>query len=119
VSSTDDSDLDNLLLRLARGDRSAFKQAFAILWPPALRLCQCMLRNDADAADAAQQALEKILVRSATTMAPDRHCRGRLRSRAGVSNDDRGRARRKETFDDFAAAASGVDAEHELASGSF
>jgi len=31
----------------------------------------------------------------------------------------RGRARRKETFDDFAAAASGVDAEHELASGSF
>jgi RNA polymerase sigma-70 factor, ECF subfamily len=55
--------LDSLLVQLAEGDRTAFTAVFRILWPPVLRLCNSMLKNDADAADAAQQALEKVLTR--------------------------------------------------------
>jgi RNA polymerase sigma-70 factor (ECF subfamily) len=57
------ADLDLLLQRLADGDRSAFTAAFRQLWPRVLRLCASLLNNDADAADAAQQALEKVLTR--------------------------------------------------------
>jgi RNA polymerase sigma-70 factor (ECF subfamily) len=57
--------LDTLLAQLADGDRAAFTPVFRILWPPVLRLCGSLLRNDADAADAAQQALQKVLTRSA------------------------------------------------------
>src|SRR6476469_2073481 len=56
--------LDSLLVQLAEGDRAAFTVVFRLLWPPLLRLCRSMLKNDADAADAAQQALEKVLTRS-------------------------------------------------------
>ncbi len=56
--------IDALMARLAEGDRSAFTPVFELLWPPTLRLCASLLRNDADAADAAQQAMEKILVRA-------------------------------------------------------
>jgi RNA polymerase sigma-70 factor (ECF subfamily) len=59
-----DNALDSLISRLADGDRAAFTAAFKILWPPTLRLCTSMLKNDADAADAAQQAMESILARS-------------------------------------------------------
>jgi DNA-directed RNA polymerase specialized sigma24 family protein len=59
-----DPTLDALMARLAEGDRSAFSPVFERLWPPALRLCANMLKNDADAADAAQHAMEKILVRA-------------------------------------------------------
>jgi RNA polymerase sigma-70 factor (ECF subfamily) len=55
--------LDSLVARLADGDRAAFTPVFQLLWQPVLRLCSSMLRNDADAADAAQQALEKVLTR--------------------------------------------------------
>lgn len=58
------SELDALVARLADGDRSAFTPAFKLLWPPALRLCMKMLKNEADASDAAQQAMEKILSRA-------------------------------------------------------
>ncbi len=57
--------LDTLLVQLADGDRAASTAVFRILWPPVLRLCSSMLKNDADAADAAQQALEKVLTRCA------------------------------------------------------
>lgn len=57
------ADLDSLLYRLADGDRSAFTEVFRLLWPKVLRLCEGMLKNEADAADAAQQALEKVLTR--------------------------------------------------------
>lgn len=57
--------LDALLAQLADGDRAAFTPVFHILWPPVLRLCRSLLKNDADAADAAQQALQKVLTRSA------------------------------------------------------
>jgi RNA polymerase sigma-70 factor, ECF subfamily len=56
--------LDALVARLADGDRAAFTPVFQILWQPVLRLCSSLLKNDADAADAAQQALEKVLTRS-------------------------------------------------------
>ena len=53
-----------MLARLADGDRSVFPQLFARLWPPIRRLCLSLLRNEADAADAAQEALQKILERA-------------------------------------------------------
>ncbi len=58
------AELDLLLYRLADGDRSAFTPAFRLLWPKLRTLCQGMLKNEADAADAAQQALEKVLTRA-------------------------------------------------------
>lgn len=58
------SDLDRLLARLSEGDRSAFSDAFRLLWPPILRLCKGMLHNEADAEDAAQEAMQKIFSRS-------------------------------------------------------
>lgn len=57
--------LDALVARLAGGERSAFTPAFQILWPRVRDLCRSMLKHEADADDAAQQALEKILTRSA------------------------------------------------------
>jgi len=50
--------------RLADGDRSAFSALFRALWPPALRVCQRMVHDEADAADAAQAAMMKILERA-------------------------------------------------------
>lgn len=52
------------MARLAEGDRSVFDAVFERLWPATLRFCTSLLKNDADAADAAQQAMEKILVRA-------------------------------------------------------
>jgi RNA polymerase sigma-70 factor (ECF subfamily) len=60
-----DETLDASMARLARGDRSAFTSVFQALWPRTLRLCTNILKHDADAADAAQQALAKILERAA------------------------------------------------------
>ena len=57
------SDLDSLLYRLADGERAVFAEVFRALWPKVRRLSQSLLKNDADAADAAQQALEKVLTR--------------------------------------------------------
>jgi len=59
-----DDAIDVLVARLADGDRSVFTAVFRALWPPTLRLCRTMLKNDADAADAAQEAMEKILARA-------------------------------------------------------
>lgn len=63
MSNVQNAELDSLLAQLADGNRAAFTDVFRLLWRPVLRLCTSMLRNEADAADAAQQALEKILVR--------------------------------------------------------
>ena len=62
MSST--SQIDALLARLADGDRSAFTPVFRQLWEPVFRLCLSLLTNEADASDAAQQAMEKILQRA-------------------------------------------------------
>src|SRR5882724_4621974 len=64
-SATQDQNLDALVAQLAEGDRSAFTPAFQLLWTPTLRLCTRLLKNGADAADAAQQAMQKILERAA------------------------------------------------------
>jgi RNA polymerase sigma-70 factor, ECF subfamily len=57
--------IDVLMARLADGDRSAFTRVFELLWGPIYRLCLTLLKNEADAADAAQEAMQKILQRSA------------------------------------------------------
>lgn len=57
-------ELDALMGRLADGDRDAFSPLFRALWPPALRVCERMLYREADAADAAQGAMMKILERA-------------------------------------------------------
>jgi RNA polymerase sigma-70 factor (ECF subfamily) len=59
----EDQNLDVLVAKLAEGDRSAFTPAFRLLWTPMLRLCTTLLKNDADATDAAQQAMYKVLER--------------------------------------------------------
>lgn len=64
MSPEQKSQLDVLLGKLADGDRAAFTPVFRLLWQPVLRLCGSLLKNEADAADAAQQALEKILTRA-------------------------------------------------------
>lgn len=56
--------LDALMTRLADGDRTAFSPVFERVWGPVLRLCRSLLKNDADAADAAQEALHKIFERA-------------------------------------------------------
>jgi RNA polymerase sigma-70 factor (ECF subfamily) len=59
-----DPALDALMARLADGDRSVFDEVFRRLWPPTLRLCSSLVRDEDDGADAAQQAMVKILERA-------------------------------------------------------
>jgi len=61
---TDSNTLDALMTRLADGDRAVFSRVFGLLWGPTHRLCSSLLKNDADAADAAQEAMQKILERA-------------------------------------------------------
>lgn len=58
------AELDALVARLADGDRSSFPRVFDLLWPPVHRLCLKLLSHDADAADAAQEAMHKIFERA-------------------------------------------------------
>jgi RNA polymerase sigma-70 factor (ECF subfamily) len=62
--ASDDLDIDSLMARLAEGDRSVFSAVFTTLWPRTLRFCQSLLKNEADASDAAQEAMQKILERA-------------------------------------------------------
>ncbi len=48
------------MVRLASGDRRMLRGVFDALHPVVLRWCRRMLRDDADAEDAAQVALEKL-----------------------------------------------------------
>jgi RNA polymerase sigma-70 factor, ECF subfamily len=57
-------DLDERMARLAVGDRAVFGDVFRLLWGPTQRLCQSLLHNEADAQDAAQEAMQKILERA-------------------------------------------------------
>jgi len=59
-----DRELDALMARLADGDRSVFAEVFKRLWSPTQRLCMHLLQHDADASDAVQQAMQKILERA-------------------------------------------------------
>jgi len=57
--------LQDLLARLADGDRAAFPPAFALLWPVTRSFARSFLRDDAGAEDAAQQALVRLFLRAA------------------------------------------------------
>lgn len=52
------------MARLASGERAAFNRVFELLWGPVLRFCEGVLKNHAEAADAAQEAMYKILERA-------------------------------------------------------
>ncbi len=60
----EEEQLDALMTRLADGDRAVFTRVFELLWSPIHRLCTSLLKNEADAADAAQEAMQKILERA-------------------------------------------------------
>jgi RNA polymerase sigma-70 factor (ECF subfamily) len=57
--------VNDLMIRLADGDRSAFDQVYADLWPVVTSFCGKML-SGADAEDAAQQALLKVFSRASS-----------------------------------------------------
>ena len=58
-------ELQELLTRLADGDRAAFPPAFTLLWPVTRSFARSFLRDDAGAEDAAQQALVRLFLRAA------------------------------------------------------
>jgi len=58
-------ELQELLARLADGDRAAFPPAFTLLWPVTRAFARSYLRDDAAAEDAAQQALVRVFLRAA------------------------------------------------------
>lgn len=60
-----DVNIDALMGQLADGHREAFSPLFRALWTPALKVCQRMVKGEADAADAAQAAMMRILERAA------------------------------------------------------
>lgn len=64
MTDTREAELDFQLARLADGDREAFPHVFKLLHEPILQVCMNILKNDADARDATQEALEKIFERA-------------------------------------------------------
>jgi len=58
--------LHDAMLRLKDGDRDAARPVFDILWGPTLALARASLGDDADAHDAAQQALMKLFAGAAS-----------------------------------------------------
>lgn len=64
TTETSLKELDELMVRLAKGDRAVFSEVFGLLWGPIQRLCQSLLKHEADAQDAAQEAMQKILERA-------------------------------------------------------
>ena len=59
------AEIDVWMARLAAGERDAFTCVFEAVWPRVYGLCRATLGNDADAADAAQQAMMKLMERAA------------------------------------------------------
>lgn len=67
-----EAELDELMSRLAGGDRTAFDDLYRALRPRALRAARLQL-GDADAQDIAQRALERVFAR-ASDFEPGRAC---------------------------------------------
>lgn len=111
--------LDGWMAQLADGDRSVFRAVFERLWPPVERLCQRLLQNPADAADAAQEALQKILERAPVDYDRSRPALPWALAIAGweCRTLARKRQRRRETSDAVgeASVADPADLEHEVA----
>jgi RNA polymerase sigma-70 factor, ECF subfamily len=63
VEGGERAELRRLMERLADGDRSAFRPAFALLWPP-LRAFAIRYAGAADGEDAAQHALLSVFSRA-------------------------------------------------------
>jgi RNA polymerase sigma-70 factor (ECF subfamily) len=107
--------LDAWMARLADGDRSVFSQVFARLWPPLQRFCGSLLQHEADAADAAQEAMQKILERAASDYDRSRPALPWALAIAGweCRTSLRRRQRRRETGEQSGAASS-ADPEQEL-----
>jgi RNA polymerase sigma factor (sigma-70 family) len=64
MSPRDREALSSTMARLADGDRSAFTEVFARLWPELRRFAGAALRDDAEADDVAQRALLSIMARA-------------------------------------------------------
>lgn len=64
MTESEPTELNAQMARLAEGDRAAFTPVFRALWPKVHRLCLRLVHSEADAEDAAQQAMEKILSRA-------------------------------------------------------
>jgi RNA polymerase sigma-70 factor (ECF subfamily) len=60
-----DHELQDLLARLADGDRAAFPPAFTLLWPVTRAFARSYLRDEGGAEDAAQQSLVRVFLRAA------------------------------------------------------
>ncbi|MCA9612532.1 MAG: sigma-70 family RNA polymerase sigma factor [Sandaracinus sp.] len=58
------AEIDVHMARLAAGDRDAFTLVFEAVWPRMFALCRASLENEADASDAAQQAMMKLMERA-------------------------------------------------------
>jgi DNA-directed RNA polymerase specialized sigma24 family protein len=67
--------LHDAMLRLRDGDRGAARPVFDALWGPCLGLARASLGDDADAHDAAQQALMKLFA-GASRFDPERSVLG-------------------------------------------
>lgn len=108
-------DIDALMARLADGDRSVFSLVFERLWSPTLRLCMTLLKNEADASDAAQQAMIKILQRASSYDRSRRALPWALAIAAWECRTlQRKRFRRRELPEDAASEPAEVGAEDEL-----
>ena len=110
-----DPELNELMGRLAAGDRSAFAPVFQRLHGPIERLCRNLLQNEADAADAAQEAMQKIFER-ASDYDVGRPAMPWALAIAGweCRTIVRRRTRRRETPDEAAPEAASGDEEHAL-----
>jgi RNA polymerase sigma-70 factor (ECF subfamily) len=107
--------LESLLARLADGDRTVFSDVFKLLWPPTHRFCMSLLKNDADAADAAQEALAKILERASDYDRSRRALPWALAIAAWECKTLRRRVvRRRETTTQDTNEPAGEDAQEEL-----
>jgi len=107
--------LDTMMARLADGERAVFARVFKLLWVPIHRLCTNLLRNEADAADAAQEAMQKILERASDY---DRR-RPAMPWAMAIAGWEcrtlmRKRGRRREAAEDDAGERAGSSAEEEF-----
>lgn len=110
-----DPDLDLLVRRLADGERVVFSSVFQRLWQPVFRLCRSILNNDADAADAAQETMEKVLTR-AQSYDPSRAALPWALAIAAweCRTARRKRARRREAPDEVEPALTAADFEEQF-----
>ncbi len=110
------AELDALMERLADGDRSVFARVFELLWAPIQRFCLSLLRNEADAADAAQEAMQKIFERAPADYDRKRAAMPWAMAIAGweCRTIARRRFRRREVDDSAAGELPGADAEEAL-----